>query len=235
MSDTVFYFQPGYLLHQQNYRETSLILDVLTKDLGRISLLAKGVRKPKSKTAGVLRPFIPLSLSFVGKTTLKTLTQVEVIDRAFELKGMALYCGFYVNELVSSFLHKEDPYPEVFYDYQDCIMQLAQSDLYGPALRKFELNLMDNIGYGVQLGMDLRHERLIDSNKKYLFNKDEGLVESVDGLFSGSTLLAMEQRDFADPAVLNEAKNLMRLVIDSRLQGKRLKSRAVINNIIKRL
>lgn len=235
MSESVFYSQPGYILHQQNYRESSLIIDVLTRDLGRISLIAKGVRKAKSKTASILRPFKPLSLSFVGKTSLKTLTHVEVLNGFDGLTGMGLYCGFYVNELICSFLHKEDPHPEVFWDYQDCIMQLSQTNFSEPALRIFELNLIQNIGYGINLGFDLRNDKPIDLSKKYLFNKDEGLIEDTDGMFSGATLLAMEQRIFIDPLVLSEAKKLMRMVIDNRLQGKRLKSRSVINNIAKRL
>ncbi len=235
MSDKVFYSQPGYILHQQHYRETSLIIDVLTRDFGRITLLAKGVRKTKSKTTGILRPFNSLSLSFVGNSNLKVLTQVEQTEGTGNLSGMALYCGFYINELIRSFLHQDDPHPEIYWDYQDCIMQLAQIDFAEAALRIFEIKLMENIGYGLQFGFDARHRKPIDSNKKYLFNKDDGLVEDTDGAFSGSALLAMEQKDFTDPLVLIEAKKLMRTVIDARLQGKRLKSRDVINNIIKRL
>ena len=235
MSDFVVHSQPVFILHQQNYRESSLIIDALTRDLGRISLIAKGVRKAKSKNAGLLRPFVSLSLSFVGKTDLKTLTDVELLGHAIELNGLAFYCGFYMNELVCNFLHKDDPHPEVFEDYQECLVQLAQGNQVEAALRNFELNLMDNIGYGVNLNYDLHNEKPIVSNKKYLFNKDDGLIEGSHGQFSGLTLLAMEQRRFDDPGVLSEAKLLMRTIIDSHLQGKQLKSRSVINNIIKRL
>jgi DNA repair protein RecO (recombination protein O) len=236
MSDTVFHSQPAYILHQQHYRESSLIIDVLTRDLGRISLIAKGVRVPKSKTAGVLRPFAALSLSFIGKTGLKTLTNAEIIGLPYELPGLALYCGFYVNELVCSFLHQYDPHPEVFQDYQECLTGLAQGgSSCEAALRVFELNLMDNIGYGVHLGYDSRHEQPIDPNKKYVCTKESGLVEDSGGQFSGTALQAMEQRQFDNPQVLSEAKILMRTIIDGHLQGKQLKSRSVINNIVKRL
>lgn len=235
MSDKVVYSQPGYILHQQHYRETSLIIDVLTRDFGRLTLLAKGVRKIKSKTAGMLRPFSTLSLSFVGNASLKVLTHVEQTEECANLSGMALYCGFYINELIRSFLHQEDPHPEIYWDYQDCIAQLSQIDFTEAALRIFEIKLMENIGYGLQFGFDVRHHKPVDSNKKYLFNKDDGLVEDASGVFSGSALLAMEQKNFTDLSVLIEAKKLMRTVIDVRLQGKRLKSRDVINKIIKRL
>lgn len=235
MSDSVYYFQPAFVLHQQHYRESSLIIDALTRDLGRISLIAKGVRKTKSKTAGILRPFVALSLSFVGKSDLRTLTDAEMIGLPNELTGLPLYCGFYINELVCNSLHKDDPHTEVFQDYQKCLSQLAQDTQIEAALRVFELGLMDNIGYGVNLGYDVRHEKPIALHKKYLFNKDDGLVEDPEGQFSGLALLAMEQRRFEDPGVLSEAKLLMRIVIDSHLQGKQLKSRSVINSIVKRL
>jgi DNA repair protein RecO (recombination protein O) len=235
MSDSVFYSQPAYILHQQQYRESSLIIDVLTRDLGRVSLIAKGVRKTKSKTIGLLRPFVALSLSFVGKGDLKTLTDVEKIGVTDELPGLALYCGFYINELVCNFLHKDDPHPEVFEDYRHCLSGLAQNTQIEAALRTFELDLMDNIGYGINLGYDLHHEKPVALNKKYRFNRDMGIIEDTDGPFSGAALMAMAQRNFEDPQTLIAAKLLMRAVIDTHLQGKRLNSRAVINSIVKRL
>lgn len=235
MSDTVFHSQPAYILHQQHYRESSLIIDVLTYDLGRISLIAKGVRKTKSKTAGLLRPFVALSLSFVGKSELRTLTDVEASDLPNELLGLPLYCGFYVNELICNFLHKDDPHPEVFEDYQQCLSGLAKDMQIEAALRKFEMNLMENIGYGVNFSYDLLHEKPLALNKKYSFNKETGLSEDTEGQFSGVALMAMQQRNFENPQILSEAKLLMRTVIDAHLQGKQLKSRAVINSIVKRL
>jgi DNA repair protein RecO (recombination protein O) len=100
MTDNAVYLQPAFILQQRKFRETSLIIDVLTRDFGRISLLAKGVRKAKSKTAGLLQPFIPLTLSYVGKSELKTLTDVEITQPFIQLQGLAVYCGFYVNELI---------------------------------------------------------------------------------------------------------------------------------------
>jgi Recombinational DNA repair protein (RecF pathway) len=113
MSETV-YLQAGFILQSTQYRETSLLLEVLTQDFGKVKLLAKGVRKLKSKTAGVLRPFIPLYFTFTGKTELKLLTHTEIATTFTELNGWQLYCGFYINELVIHLLHLYDPYPEVF-------------------------------------------------------------------------------------------------------------------------
>ncbi|MGZ5575418.1 MAG: DNA repair protein RecO [Methylobacter sp.] len=232
MTESSVYLQPAFILQQRKYRESSLIIDVLTRDFGRISLLAKGVRKAKSKTAGMLQPFIPLLISYIGKAELKTLTNVEIIQPFNEVKGLALYCGFYINELVVCFLHKYDPHPEVFSDYGECLFALSHGSDIEAALRLFELNLMEYTGYGLQLEHD-DNQRPIEPFKKYDFNVGQGPVEAVDGQFSGKTLQALSARELADPQVLSEAKILMRIVIDAYLQGRELKSRAVINKIMK--
>ncbi|EGW22323.1 DNA repair protein recO [Methylobacter tundripaludum SV96] len=230
MTESAVYLQPAFILRHRKYRETSLIIDVLTRDFGRISLLAKGVRKAKSKTAGMLQPFIPLLVSYFGKAELKTLTDVEMIQPFSEIKGLALYCGFYINELVGYFLHKYDPHPEVFGHYGECLSCLSDGPNVEAALRQFELNLMECAGYGLQLEYD-DNESPIESLKKYEFNAGKGAVEVVDGPFSGKTLLALSSGELTDPQVLSEAKTLMRTVIDVYLQGRQLKSRAVINKV----
>jgi DNA repair protein RecO (recombination protein O) len=265
MTESAVYLQPAFILQKRKYGETSLIIEVLTRNFGRISLLAKGVRRAKSKTAGLLQPFIPLTISYIGKAELKILTDVEMIQPFCEIKGLALYCGFYINELVSCFLHKYDPHPEVFGYYSECLSSLSEQGFallpcadmqlsaivpvssktrfladvgqknnsnMEIALRLFELNLMDCIGYGLQLEYDYNGHP-IELHGKYMFNEGQGLVKAVDGPFSGKTLQALSSRELTAPQVLSEAKILMRTVIDIYLQGKQLKSRAVINKIIK--
>ncbi len=231
MTEAAVYLQPAFILQQRKYRETSLIIDMLTRDFGRISLLAKGVRAAKSKTAGLLQAFIPLSVSYAGKAELKTLSHVEVRQSFKDLKGLALYCGFYINELVSCFLHKYDPHPEVFNYYDECLSALADGINIEPVLRLFELRLMDSAGYGLQLDYD-HEQKPVEALKKYDFKAGWGAVEARDGRFSGKTLLALSAKELSDSQVLSEAKILMRNVIDDYLQGKPLKSRAVINKVI---
>ena len=235
MTDSAVYLQPAFILQQRKFRETSLIIDVLTRDFGRVSLLAKGVRKAKSKTAGLLQPFIPLTMSYLGKTELKTLTDVEITRPFVQLQGLALYCGFYVNELVGCFLHQYDPHPDVFAYYGECLSSLSDSSKIETALRIFELNLMDAVGYGLQLDYDFHNEKAVNLLTQYHFNVEQGPIEAPDGLFSGRTLQALKSRELTDPQVLIEAKTLMRTVIAVYLHGKPLKSRAVINKIIKHL
>lgn len=235
MTDRAVYLQPAFILQQRKFRETSLIIDVLTRDFGRVSLLAKGVRKAKSKTAGLLQPFIPLSLSYFGKSELKTLTDVEITQPFIQLQGLAVYCGFYVNELIGFFLHQYDPHPEVFACYKKCLSGLSDSSTIEAALRIFELDLLDAVGYGLQLNHDFPDGRAIQPLTHYHFNAEQGPIEATDGSFSGKTLLALQRRQLTDPQVLAEAKTLMRKVIAVYLNGKPLKSRAVINQIIQHL
>jgi DNA repair protein RecO (recombination protein O) len=233
MTDTPVYLQPAFILQHRKFRETSLMMDVLTRDFGRISLLAKGVRKARSKTAGLLRPFIPLAVSYVGKAELKTLTGAETLHPYTELQGTALYSGFYINELISCFLHKDDPHPEIFDHYRECLSFLAGQETMEAALRNFELSLINHAGYGLQLNHIVNKKAPDSPSKKYSFDAESGLVEADDGQFSSETLQAISLREFSDPRVLIEAKRLMRTVIDACLQGRQLKSRSIINKIIK--
>ncbi|MDD1611918.1 MAG: DNA repair protein RecO [Methylococcaceae bacterium] len=235
MTDSRVYFQPAYILQQRNYRESSLIIEAFTRDFGRISVLAKGVRKAKSKSQGLLQPFIPLQLAFFDKTELKTLTDVELAEPFQPMSGFALYCGFYLNELIAAFLHKEDPHPELFAEYRQCLADLQQEELLQAVLRNFELNLIEKAGYGLQLIYDARHGSPVDPVKKYHLDADLCPVEAENGIYSGKTLLAIQSRNFTDAQVLAEAKVLLRRVLDILLHGKPLNSRKVLNDIIKRL
>jgi DNA repair protein RecO (recombination protein O) len=235
MSETIIQCQPAFVLRQQNYRETSLIIDLFTQDYGRLSILAKGVRKAKSKDFVLLQPFLLLNVSFLGRTELKTMSGVEATGQRSEITGMALYCGYYLNELLYRFLPKFDPHPEVFNDYKECLTKLCQGTELDASLRIFELNLMEKIGYGIQLDYDSKNKLAVDGAKKYIFDREQGITEYSEGLISGQTLLAMQQRKYSDPIVRKEAKQLMRMVIDSHLNGQVFKSRIVLNNLIKRL
>ncbi len=235
MTENRTYLQPAYILRQCSYRESSLIMEAFTRDFGRISVLAKGVRKAKSKSRGLLQPFIPLRLTFIGKAELKTLTDVELAEPFRPISGKALYCGFYLNELIAAFLHKDDPHPELFADYRRCLTDLQQEGLLDPVLRNFELDLIEKTGYGLHLAYEGYRGKPVDPVEKYHLDTDLSPIRAEDGIYSGKTLLAMQSRNFADAEVLAEAKMLLRRVLDALLHGKPLNSRKVLNDIIKRL
>ena len=234
MTENTVYLQPAYILAQRKYRETSLLIDILTQDFGRISLLAQGVRKPKSKTAGLLQAFLPLNISYFGKSDLKTLSHVEVLGEFDTLQGIALYCGFYVNELITCFLHKYDPHPDVFIYYKNCLARLISDPNIEASLRIFELELIEATGYGLELDYDANSNK-IDPLLSYHFDVEQGAIPAVDGQISGKTLLALKAKQLLEPQILLEAKLIMRKVIATYLNGKSLKSRAVINQIMQHL
>ena len=225
--------QSGFILQHKNYKESSLILDVLTSDNGIIPILAKGVRNKHSRWAGVLLPFSRLDLCWSGKGDLKTLVHVEFSEK-YQLQGMALYCGFYVNELTSCFLHPYDPHPETFRLYQHCLEQLQHNQQIERILRAFELKLMELSGYGLQLDCDGRGFPIKPDNK-YYYQVNQGLICDEQGNLSGKMLLALQQQKSLSEKYQAEAKQLLRLVIDHHLQGKKLKSRSVLANIIRYL
>jgi DNA repair protein RecO (recombination protein O) len=224
--------QPAFILQHQHYRETSLLLDVLTYDDGRLRLVAKGVRKSQSKTAALLQPFVPLKVSYIGKTELKTLSYVETVAPQYNLQGLALYCGFYVNELIERFLHPHDPHPDVFLAYQRCLSQLAENNIIQISLRLFELALLEHTGYGLDFEQDAQTQLAIAPHLKYRYQPGIGLVADDSAAISGATLQALAKQDLSSSQVQLEAKLLLRSVIDSHLQGKPLNSRAVIQQII---
>jgi DNA repair protein RecO (recombination protein O) len=242
--------QPAFVLQQRKFRETSLILDVFTRDYGIVCILAKGVRTAKSKTAALLQPFTALIISYSNKAELKLLTHVERAQDTFNLAGMPLYCGFYLNELISLLVHKEDPYPELFVDYINCLhclTQLTESSLIDPkqlqdpnnifnlsleaALRIFELNLLEKVGFALPIQRDAKNQMPIKASARYLFVVEQGVVEHPEGKISGKTLHALQKQQFDDEQTLTEAKYLMRSVINFHLNGKSLKTRTFISKM----
>jgi DNA repair protein RecO (recombination protein O) len=234
MDEAVVYLQPAYILQHRPYRETSLLLEVFTRDFGLVSLLAKGVRKEKSKTAGVLLPFALLQISYLDKNELKLLTNAEFLE-AHDLQRLGLYCGFYVNELLQRFLHKHDPNPALFVRYQQCLQALLTDDNIEQTLRYFELDLLEQAGYAIELDVDSRSGKPVQAERRYQFEANLGMVEQATGTIDGRTLLAISERSELDTVALTQAKQLLRTLLAQHLQGKPLKSRAVLAKVIQYL
>ncbi|MCQ8116763.1 DNA repair protein RecO [Methylomonas rosea] len=233
MNGSAVYLQPAFVLQHRPYRETSVLLDVFTRDFGVVSMIAKGVRKEKSKIAGLLLPFSALRLSFVDKTELKVLSQVEYVD-SYPLERLALYCGFYVNELVQIFVHKYDPQPEIFSCYERCLGDLLLGERIEQALRYFELDLLQEAGYAVAMDSEANGNPIM-TGQRYNFLADFGIVADNEGLVGGETLSILAARGALEGRALLEAKLLFRKMLDGHLQGRPLKSRDVLAKIIKYL
>lgn len=220
--------QDAFVLHCRNFRETSLIADVFSRDFGRLSVLAKGARRTKSRYFGVLQPFRLLKLSWCGRSELLTLTEGEINLPVIGLSGGRLYCGFYLNELLCHFLHRHDPHIELFSVYEKTLSLLKADQSIEPLLRYFEMSLLQQIGYGLQIEFDGENGSAIEPSKIYVYVNEKGLVEAKSGkeTIHGSTLIALRQHQINDPVALREARRFLRKIIDYHLGGKRLMSRS---------
>lgn len=225
--------QAAFILHRRPFRDSSQILDILSRDHGKLALVARGSRSARSKLKGVLRPFMPLSMSWVIKTDLGTLTGAEVRGAPLRLSGDALLSGYYVNELILHLLHRHDPQPEVFDAYAHTIEALAVTDVnVAPNLRIFEMALLRQIGYALNLDHEFGTNAPLVAERHYEYRVEQGpvAVERARGpqVFSGAVLNAIADQRFDDPDTLRAANRLLREVIAFHLGGKDLKSRKVL-------
>lgn len=224
--------QPAYVLHHRPFRDSSQLLEVISREYGKVSLVARGSRSAKSKLRGVLRPFQALRLSWFIRSDLGTLTGADIDAAPLSLSGDALMSAYYVNELVLNFLHRHDPQPEIFDAYAQTLTALSRSDELAANLRVFEIELLRLLGYALNLEHDANLHEPIDTGRFYEYRVEQGpvSVSRSDGpmVFPGSSLVAIAESEFDDPAVLRDAGRLLREVIRHHLDGRELKSRRVL-------
>ena len=227
--------EPAWLLHHRPFRDSSQILDILSLDHGRLAVVAKGSRGAKSKLRGILRPFLPLQLSWFIRSDLGTLTGAEMNGAPLSLSGDALLSGYYVNELILKLLHRHDPQPEIFAAYSRTIEHLAGSQDVAPYLRQFEIELLRILGYALNLDHDTETTESLRPQQHYEYRVEQGLVPVSDRegpmVFRGAEIDAIRNQQFADPVVLKNAGSLLRNVIAYHLDGKELKSRKVLKDM----
>jgi len=227
--------QPAYILHHRPFRDSSLILDVVTRDHGKLALVARGSRGSKSRLAGLLRPFLPLSLSWVSKSDLGTLTGAEAAGPPASMAGDALLSAYYLNELLLHFLHRYDPQAEIFALYEATIRILADGENIAARLRSFELEFLSLLGYGVNLNHEFGGVDPLAGDRYYEFRMEQGpvAVERCEGtlVYTGAILTGIAEQRFEDKDVLRAANGLLRAIIDFHLGGKELKSRKVLMDL----
>lgn len=220
---------PGYVLHLRPYRESSALLEVFTESHGRLGLVARGVRAPKSRQRAELQPFRPLKLSWSARGELGTLTGVEADGRAPALRGSALYSGFYLNELLVRLLARHDPHPQLYALYRSSLQRLAAEAQVEAVLRRFEKRLLEELGYGLLLDCEAQHGAAVEPQRYYDYHLESGPVavqaDAQGFIFRGASLLALAREDLSAPEVLQDAKRLMRAALNLYLGGKPLKSR----------
>ncbi len=225
--------QPAYILHHRPFRDTSQILDIVTPEYGRLSLMSRGSRGAKSRLKAVLQPFCPLLLSWSGKGELPSLTSAEVQQsKAIYLKGRALPSAFYINELMSKLLHKHDVHEGIYYLYASVIRLLSEDQAIEPVLRLFEKQLLEDLGFGLNLAVNAETGASIEPTGEYAYYLEHGPVSMAsvtDDQFiarlSGESLLSLHHNTLETEQSLKDAKRLMRSILNYYLQGKPVKSR----------
>ena len=224
--------EPAFVLHTRAYRETSQLVDLFTRHYGRLRVVARGFRRPK--TGGrVLEPFIPLVVGWSGKGELKNLVSAEPSGHPLLLTGNHLFSGFYLNELILRLLADHDPHETLFDSYLEVIARLSGGEEIEPTLRIFEYSLLDEIGYGLVLDSTIDAGNAVEPDSWYWFDPSTGVSErtfmdkekSQPNWFRGSELLAIAAGEYTAPTSAKSAKRLMRLAIQSLLGDKPLRSR----------
>jgi DNA repair protein RecO (recombination protein O) len=228
--------QPGFVLHSYPYKETSLIVDVFTRDYGRIALIAKGAKRPHSKLRGVLQTFQPLSISWSGKSEVRTLVAAEWVGGLLPLERSALLCGFYLNELLVKFLARDDPHSKLFDHYVATLNQLAHNEPAFIVLRKFELALLKETGFAGDLTVSTTTAERVESDRIYVVDPERGPRDAQPAdmwpRVSGRTLLDMEREDYADATTQAQSKFLMRFLLSHHLGGAQLSTRQILIDLM---
>jgi DNA repair protein RecO (recombination protein O) len=234
--DTRVLQQPGFVLHSYPYKETSLIIDALTRDYGRITLVAKGAKRPHSKLRGVLQTFQPLSISWSGKSEVRTLIGAEWVGGLLPLERSALLCGFYLNELLVKFLAKDDPHPVLFDHYIASLNQLAHDEMAPIVLRKFERALLKETGVAGDFTTCTTTGEMVSPEQIYIVDPERGprpakLSDHAPAV-SGKTLLDMEREDYSNATTQMQSKFLMRFLLAHHLGGAPLNTRQILIDLM---
>jgi DNA repair protein RecO (recombination protein O) len=232
------HLQPAYVIHSRPYRDSSALLDVFTAEYGRVSVVARGARRQsrKGNTAALLQPFTPLLLSFAGRSELKTLLAAEAVRGRVALHGVQMFSGMYMNELMARLLHRNDAHPALFAAYDHALKTLADSTEVDTVLRQFEIILLEQLGYSVELGMDAANGQPVQAGQSYRFEPGVGVLASAAGrdnprtLFAGVDLLAMASGDFSGSA-RPAAKRLLRAALAVHLGETGLRSRELFRAV----
>jgi len=228
---------PGYILHHQPYRDTSRILEVLTRDAGRMSIFARGVRGPKAKLASELQPFRLLLLSWSGKGEAPMLAGAESAPDQGTMPPACLMSGFYLNELLLKLTHRHDPVTGVFDTYHATLEALKHGASLEASLRIFEKRLLDLLGYGVELDADARTGAGIDPDAYYHFRPGYGVFPAAGdaaGALLGASLIRLAREEIETPRELADAKCLLQAALAPCLEGRELTTRQVARAVARR-
>ena len=220
-----------FLLHYRPHGETSLIADVFTRKNGKMSMVAKGAKKPRSKFFGYLTPFTKLRITYTGRSELKTLTN---IDRDFSQSTNSLsktsYSLLYINELLIRLLPKDAVHEDLFILYENFLSKIHSGESIELTLRAFELDMLEMLGYGLNFENEIDRNQSIDIDKNYSFIPERGFRESKNSGFSGKDIINIRMRKLSEVSK-KHLKHLTQEAIHFCLDGRNLSSREIFRRI----
>lgn len=224
--------QPSFVLHSYPYKETSLIVDVFSREYGRVALVAKGAKRPHSQLRAALQTFQPLSMGWSGKSEIRTLISAEWVGGMLPLEKSALLCGFYLNELLVKFLVRDEPHIILFDHYVSTINQLAHNESMQIVLRKFELCLLRASGLIGDLTSCSVPPKKVSKDILYVVDPEHGVraAQSSEKMpqVLGQTLIDMNNGEYLDTTTQMQSKMLMRFLLAYHLHGVPLNTRKIL-------
>lgn len=228
------------MLHLRPWSESSLLVDVFTREYGRFRLLAKGARKQKTGSRAYLQCFQPLTISWSGRNSLQTLTGVEAASLSpAKLDRSALASLYYSNELVFKFLHANDAHEDLFDAYHECVQRLHLEQVPADVLRHFECALLSEVGYGLILDRDAYTGEVIEADKQYFYYPEKGPVQ-IDQMqveqglqVSGLCLLELKNKKFSSDKTRQQSKRLLRNLLERQLAEGRFRTRRVFTELLR--
>lgn len=231
-----FQLEPAYVLHSRPWSESSLLLEIFSREHGRLGLIARGARKANSRWQGLLQPFQPMLLSWSARGELGTLTAAERVTGGGSLQGIALFCGFYLNELMVRLCVRNDPHPRLFTAYTGCLEELRAGHKPQPALRVFEKSLLQQIGFELQLRVDTSRQQPVESGKTYRYDPESGAVEAgldqAGRVYPGAVLLALANDDYSDKSLMRGMRQLLQGILAHHLGSKPLASQQLLHSLL---
>ncbi|WAC75007.1 DNA repair protein RecO [Roseateles sp. SL47] len=244
----------GYVLHHYDWSETSLVLDLFTRDHGRLAVVAKGAKRPYSQLRSVLLPFLrlqvtlskPSKMNEEGAAEVRTLRGAEWVGGQTLPTGAALFSGYYVNELLLKFLPRQDPQPALFDAYADLMPQLQSGDGAQSALRAFELRLLADCGLLPDLSVLATTQTALEPERLYMLSPESGVIVPTQDApqLSGQALVhlqaalmhgSMEALRAACDQAGSSLKPLLRALLHYHLGHRPLRTRQVLLDVQKLL
>lgn len=227
--------QPAYVIHKRPYLNSSLLVSMFTRDFGLIKLIAKGARRAKSKFKSILEPFVSLEINYISKNTLSVLIDAECFESTQRqmLPVSRYYIGMYMNEMIFKLTHEHDEHTKLFDCYQKSLLEMCEQCSVSAILRKFEIVLLRELGYGIDFSYDANDREIIEEDSNYYFYANHGFVKIANiidnaKIYSGKDIIAMGNLDFSENSTLASAKHVLKTVISKKLENNPIVSSKMI-------